>query len=197
MLTTVPVVRTKGGTNTVNIYGFLHHGSWFPWLLGIVCVALCKSCLRSHPPRTDHCPQVVTTQINSTPCQCCAQWEGSVHRDLYFQSWGPCCCKRETDFGHRCGNTDLSSFHYPVLFSTPQSWFLCYPLTYMGPHKTSFCLACSERQYVCSLGGCWKDHRVAHSLTKQAKATTAVGVLGPHVCWWRARNSILKTNQSF
>lgn len=142
MLITVLVVRTRGGTNTVNIHGFLHCGSWFLWLLGPVCVAPCKSCLRSSSLGKDHCPQIITTQTDKQCSMpgCCKQQEGSVHRDLCYQNWGPCYCNRATVIlAAEVGNAAVGSLHSPVLLSTPQSCFLRYPVIYRGPYKTLFC----------------------------------------------------------
>lgn len=107
---------------------------------GSLCCS-CKSCLRSRPPGKDHCLQMVTIQPSkqgSTP-ECCEQRGGSGHRDLYCQNWGPCCCNRETVISvAEVRNVAVNSPHSPVLLGTPQSCFMCYPLTHGGPDKTSF-----------------------------------------------------------
>lgn len=80
------------------------------------------------------------TKKQCSIAECCKQWEGSVHRDLCCQNWGPHCCNRETVIlVAEVGNVDTGSLHSPALLGTPQSCFLCYPLLYRGPYKTSFC----------------------------------------------------------
>lgn len=95
------------------------------------------------------------------------------------------------------GNADTCSLHSPVLLRTPPRCFLCYlVLSLFTQAHTKPLSVNSQKLYFCRPVSCWHDHRAAQALTKQPKATAAVGMLRLHAHGWRGRNSISRTNQS-
>lgn len=162
----------------------------------IVAPGFSDSCLRSSPPGKDHCPQIITMQTNSAPCQSAASngrglFPGistartGAHTAATGRLW---LCSR----GGKCGDqfsprSCATQYHKAVS---------CAIHSFTEAH-TKPLFAHSESQYVCRMGSCWHDHRVARAFTKKAKATAAIGVLGDVHVGEVSGNSILKTNYSF
>lgn len=126
-------------------YGFFHHGSWCLTPRGSLGPP-CKSYLWRSPPGKDHCPQITTTQTNkqtnSVP-ECCKQWEGSVHRDLYCRNWGPHYCNGETVIlVAEAGNVAIVPLHSPAQYTT--KLFLVLPTHLQGLIQNLFLLSPSS-----------------------------------------------------
>lgn len=123
-------------------YGFFHHGSLSLTPRGSLCPP-CKSCLWRSPPGkvTAHRLQL-HKQTNSMP-ECCKPWEGSVHRDLYCQNWGPRCCNGETMIlVAEVGNVAPGSLHSPAQYTTKLFFVLSTHL--QGPIQNLFLLSPSS-----------------------------------------------------